>query len=65
MMTIDDIRESLEDRNLSEVARKTGLSNNTLYKFMDRNSRPFHDTVVKLAAYVRETGLKGGDDANA
>jgi DNA-binding phage protein len=51
-MTIEEIREKLKDRNLSEVARQTKLHKNAIYRFMDGSVKPYFETVQKLNEYL-------------
>lgn len=39
MMTLDEIRTALADRNLSYVARECGISINTIWSIMNRPDR--------------------------
>lgn len=57
-MTIDKIKYALEDRTLSVVAAKTGLSRNTLSNIMRGVGKPNAATIKVLADYL---GVK--DDA--
>ena len=55
MMTLAEIRERLEDRNLKVVAAKAGINKNTLYRLVNGASDPSYETVVKLVAYLNGT----------
>jgi len=54
-MTEDQIREALRDRKLSVVADRTKLSENTLWRFMNRKVKPHRATLAILEAYLRST----------
>jgi len=52
MVTIEEIRKRLDDRQLSKVAKATGLSTQTLWRIRqgkDTNVR--FDTAYRLAQY--------------
>lgn len=51
-MTPDDIRAFLKDHNLTAVAERTGLSTDTLYRFM-AGGIPSLKTVIALDAYIK------------
>lgn len=50
--TVEQLRSILSDRNIAEVARKTGLSRFVIYNFMSGRSSPRYDVCQKLIAYV-------------
>ena len=51
MLTVDQIKEQLKDRNLRAVSRAVGLYENTIYRFInDRDPR--WSTVEKLSNYL-------------
>lgn len=51
MLTIDQIKTQLKDRNIRAVARAVGLHENTIYRFLnDRDPR--WSTVEKLNNYL-------------
>jgi len=55
MLTIEEIREALADRNLSHVARKCGISGNTLYSIVknpERDKFVRYETIKKLSDYL-------------
>lgn len=53
MLTVEEIREGLRDRNLRAVARSTGLHPNTVYTIADgKNTNPSHRTLKKLSDYL-------------
>lgn len=50
--TVEQLRAILKDRNIAEVARRTGLSRFVIYNFMSGRSSPRYDVCHKLIAYV-------------
>lgn len=53
-LTADQIRERLRDRNLSVVARSTGLSKDTLYRLMHKQVKsPSPATIILLSIYLQ------------
>jgi len=53
MLTLDDIRLALTDRNLSEVSRASGVHYNVVYRAAtDRTSNPTYETVKALSDYL-------------
>lgn len=54
-MTLEQIREALKDRNLKEVARRTGIHYVTLSKIRSgAHDNPRYKTTQKLVEYLRE-----------
>tara|TARA_R110000744_G_scaffold26904_1_gene65976 strand:+ start:2485 stop:2655 length:171 start_codon:yes stop_codon:yes gene_type:complete len=51
MLTLKEIREKLTDVNMSQIARDTGLSRPTIYKFLNENQKMQYDTVKKVSEY--------------
>ena len=45
MLTPDEIREKLTDVNMSKIARETGLTRPTIYKFLTGAENMQYDTV--------------------
>lgn len=54
MMTLEQIREKLKDRNLSVVADAAGVHRNALYRLMNSRSNPSYETVRRLVEYLSE-----------
>lgn len=52
MLTLDEIRSQLTDRNLKAVAEKSGVHYNAVYRFMNGQSNPSYETVRKLCQYL-------------
>lgn len=55
MLTIEEIREKLSDRNLSEVGRRLGIKPTWMTDFV-RNKRPnpSYEMVKKLSDYLEQ-----------
>lgn len=52
MMTLEQIRENLKDRNLSAVADATGIHRNAIYRLMSGRANPSYETVRRLVEYL-------------
>jgi len=52
MLTLDEIREQLADRNIKAVAQKAGIHPNAVYRFMKGQSNPSYETVRRLCDYL-------------
>ena len=52
MISDDDIKKKLEDRNISIVAAKIGVSRQTLYNWMGGKSELSLGTYRNLVAYL-------------
>lgn len=59
MMTLEQIREKLKDRNLSAVADAIGVHRNAIYRLVNDQSNPSYETVRRLVEYLS----KGKGDA--
>lgn len=56
MMTLEEVRRQLQDRNLRAVQRATGLSYSTIYEIKNNKIfNPNYDTYKKLVDYLRGT----------
>ena len=54
-MTLDQIVGALQDRNLKEVERRTGIPYITLSRLRNgRTKHPGYETIRKLAEYLKE-----------
>lgn len=54
-MTLDQIISALQDRNLKEVERRTGIAYITLSRLRNgRTKHPEYETTRKLAEYLKE-----------
>lgn len=60
MMTPQQIRESLADRNVQAVAAASGVSAHSIYRLLKTDSKPLWTTVKALSDY-----LEGGKKDNA
>jgi len=56
MLTPDEIREKLVDVNMSKIARETGLTRPTIYKFLTGGENMQYDTVKKVSEYFEREG---------
>lgn len=54
MLTLEQILEKLEDRNLTKVAEKTGIHSNVLYRLTKDKSQPKYETIKKLSDYLEK-----------
>lgn len=54
MMTLEQIKEKLKDRNLSAVADAAGVHRNAIYRLVNGQSNPSYETVRRLAEYLSE-----------
>jgi len=55
-MTIEQIIKALQDRNLNEVSRQTGIHVVTLSRIKNGHHRnPRYETVTTLATYLKST----------
>lgn len=54
MLTLNDIRKRLQDRNIQAVSRNTGLHFNTLHRIKRGDSMPSYATLERLSAYLEE-----------
>lgn len=64
MYTIDEIREILLDRNLSAVARYSGVSYVTIHKIRQGRGHDIkHKTLLQLSEYLERTKfpVRGGE----
>jgi transcriptional regulator with XRE-family HTH domain len=58
MMTLDEIKKHLSDRNLSEVARRIGMKRQQLWMIATgQNKNPSARTIERISSY-----LEGGAD---
>ena len=55
MLTIEQIRESLQDRNLTKVSDATGVSKATIYRICSGAENPSYDAVKKLSDYIEKS----------
>ena len=55
-MTLEQIKRELSDRNMSAVARATGMNLSTLYRLVHGKCRPHNATLRVLTAYLTTKG---------
>lgn len=54
-MTLEQIVGALQDRNLKEVERRTGIPYITLSRIRNGHTKhPSYDTALKLAEYLKD-----------
>jgi DNA-binding LacI/PurR family transcriptional regulator len=58
MISREQIRHELADRNVMKVARATGLHFQTIRRVRDGQSRMSEDTRERLSAYLTERAFK-------
>lgn len=58
MMTPDEVRSALQDRNLQKVAEGSKVAPATIYRFMNPASRPTYETVKALSDYLESRNDK-------
>lgn len=54
MLTIEEIRSRLEDRNIKAVAERAGVHFNVIYRLMSGQSNPSYETLKRLSAYLEK-----------
>ncbi len=55
MFTVDEIREKLSDRNIAEVARRTGLEYAVVYRIATgKTPNPTYATAKVLVEYLTD-----------
>tara|TARA_Y100001951_G_C11128343_1_gene176788 strand:+ start:297 stop:470 length:174 start_codon:yes stop_codon:yes gene_type:complete len=52
MLTIEQVRHLLAERNLREVARASDLHYNIVYRVANGTTRPSYETVKKLSDHL-------------
>ena len=57
MLSLTEIRALLRDRNLAEVARRSGVHRNTLQRIMRGDANPSFNTVYALSSYLTGASL--------
>lgn len=55
LLTLEEIRRRLADRNLQAVARATGLAPDTVYRLANGVGTPSYATVETLSRYLEGT----------
>lgn len=55
MMSVDEIREALKDRNLTKVGEALGISKEYLYRLRKGLIKtPGHDRMLQLVEYLKK-----------
>ena len=54
MLSIEQIREALQDRNLSAVAEATGVNYHAIVRLVNNHSEPNYSTVRTIAEYLQQ-----------
>ena len=58
MLTLDQIKEQLQDRKLDVVSRAAGVHRNTLAAIRDgKNENPTYTVIRKLSEYFTARGI--------
>ncbi len=53
LLTLDEIKRRLEDRNLSEVARRVGMNRQQVWLIAaGHNTNPSYETIKRLSDYL-------------
>ena len=60
MYTLEEVKDTLSDRNLKVVAKRIGIHPYTLYDIVNGKSKPSITTYEKLVTYL----YGGHNDAN-
>ena len=55
MLTIEQVRARLADRNLRTVAEKVAVHPHTLYRIANGDTQPTYETLRKLSEYLEAT----------
>ena len=61
MMTPQQIRDALKDRNIQAVARQSGVSANSIYRLMAKDGKPLWLTVKRLSDYLEGAKKEGAE----
>ena len=54
MMTLQQIREALNDLNLTRVAEATGVNYHTIVRLANGNAEPAYETVRLIVLYLQQ-----------
>lgn len=55
MLTIEQMRARLADRNLKTVADNIGVHEQTIYRIVNGTTKPSYETLAKLSDYLEAT----------
>ena len=56
MMTVEQVREEMKDRNITKVSELSGVSMGKIYRLMAGTGTPSYLTVFKLSEYLSKGG---------
>jgi DNA-binding phage protein len=59
MMTVEEVRKGLQERNVQVVARHTGLNPHTIYRLINEDRKPSYETVKVLSDYLTQERANG------
>jgi predicted transcriptional regulator len=54
MISIEELRAALADRNILAVARETGIHSNVIYRLRAGISNPRYETFRRLVDYINK-----------
>lgn len=54
ILSAEEIKRRLQDRNLTKVSKASGISRPTLYLMMKQGANPKYTTMEKISAYLLE-----------
>ena len=54
MMTLEQIKQRLQDANLKRVAQSAGVHPATVYRLMQDDATPLYETVMALSDYLTQ-----------
>ena len=52
MMTLEQVKEALQNYKLNRVAKAAGVDRHVLYRMMKENANPAYETVKKLSDWL-------------
>jgi DNA-binding phage protein len=52
MMTPEQIRQALKDRNIQAVAKASGVSAHSIYRLLNKDGKPLYLTIAALSEYL-------------
>lgn len=55
MLTLEQVKLRLEDRNLHHVAERVGIHRQTIYRIVNGTTEPSYETLRKLSEYLEAT----------
>jgi len=57
MLTVERIRQLMQNANIKAVAQAAGLNPHTVYRLMDEKAEPRYSTVKALSDYFDDKGV--------